>query len=205
MNTTRPVITAPADRATTPGTTTMKITTDRSTATTEQADLKGILDTVEQGGGILIVSGCLAGINCRYDGGNCLNESVRKLVDEGKAITVCPEQLGDLPIPRIPSEIVGGDGRDVLAGNAKVMTKTGEDVTRFFVAGAETALNMATGAHVLMAVLKARSPSCGYGAIYDGSFTGGTREGKGIAAAMLENAGITVINEETWRRLSYNQ
>lgn len=202
MNTIHPVIIPPADMATTPGDATIKAITDQTNATAEHTDLKGILDTVKRGGGTLVVSGCLAGINCRYNCGNCLNESIKKLVDEGKAITVCPEQLGGLPTPRTPSEIVGGDGKDVLAGNANVMTKTGEDVTRFFVAGAEAALNMATGAHALMAILKAKSPSCGFGTIYDGTFTGGTREGRGIAATMFENAGIKVINEETWNRLS---
>ena len=146
----------------------------------------------------ILVSSCLAGINCRYNCGNCLNDDIKKLVDDGKAIPVCPETLGGLSTPRPPAEIPGGDGGDVLTGTAKVINKQGEDVSKFFINGAELALNTAIGAHVILAVLKSKSPSCGVGKIYDGTFTGGLKKGDGIAATKLREAGIKVISDEQW-------
>gem|GEM_PF-71942 len=149
--------------------------------------------------GKILVSACLAGMNCRYDAGNCSYDDLRKLVDDGKAIPVCPEQLGGLSTPRTPAEIVGGDGKEVLQGNSRVLNKLGVDVSDQFIRGAELALEMAVGSHVILAVLKSKSPSCGVGKIYDGTFSGGTKQGDGIAATKLRNAGIAVFSEEEWK------
>ena len=85
---------------------------------------------------MILISGCLCGVNCKYNGENNLNENILKLLKEGRAVIACPEQLGGLKTPRIPSEIVGGTGKDVLEGKAKVLGKDGTDVTKEFLKGA---------------------------------------------------------------------
>ena len=132
------------------------------------------------------VSACLAGQRCRYDGGS--SPSGESFAD---CIFVCPECLGGLPTPREPAEIVGGDGRDVLNGRARVMDRQGRDVTAAFVQGAEKALAEMQKCGVTHAVLKGKSPSCGTAVIYDGSFKGTMRKGKGVFAELLERNGIT--------------
>jgi uncharacterized protein YbbK (DUF523 family) len=91
-----------------------------------------------------LISACLVGINCRYDGTNCLNEKGRKLVAREALIPVCPEQLGGLGTPREPMRILGGGGSDVLNGTAKVVNARGEDVTVHLVKGAEEIAKIAT-------------------------------------------------------------
>jgi uncharacterized protein YbbK (DUF523 family) len=145
---------------------------------------------------VIIVSACLAGINCKYNGGNNLDERIKKLVKEGKAIPVCPEQLGGCPTPRPAAEISGGTGADVLDGKCSVIRKNGEDVTRGFLKGAEETLRIARTAGAREAILKARSPSCGSGTIYDGTFSGRTAEGNGVTAELLLRNGIRVLTEE---------
>lgn len=140
----------------------------------------------------VLVSACLAGVRCRYDGDGCPDEAVMDLVRRGRALPVCPEQLGGLPTPREPAEITGGDGHDVIAGRARVVARDGRDVTDAFLRGARETVRLAEMAGARRAVLKARSPSCGAGSIYDGTFTGGTRYGDGVAAALLKQAGIAV-------------
>ncbi|MBP3208323.1 MAG: DUF523 domain-containing protein [Oscillospiraceae bacterium] len=135
---------------------------------------------------MILVSACLAGIPCRYDGGSNLVPEIRQLVAEGKAVTVCPEVLGGLPTPRIPSERRGD----------KVINKAGEDVTEAFLSGAEKAFEIAREHDCKTAVLKARSPSCGHGCIYNGSFNGTLVQGNGVAAQMLLKNGIRVQTEE---------
>jgi uncharacterized protein YbbK (DUF523 family) len=137
----------------------------------------------------------LAGIDCRYDGKNNLNKSILKLVKEGKAVPVCPEQLGGLTTPREPAESVGGRGIDVLDGKARVMTKSGKDVTHNFIKGAEQSLRIAKLVDAKEAILKSKSPSCGCGQVYDGSFTGKLVEGDGVTAALLKKHGLSVLNE----------
>ena len=134
-----------------------------------------------------LISQCLAGAPCRYDGRDNLVPSLRDLVERGEAVAVCPEVLGGLPTPRVPSEIQS-DGR--------VRTKNGEDVTEAFVLGAERAMEICRAHGCTVAVLKARSPSCGVGRVYDGSFTGTLCPGSGVFARMLENAGVRVLTEE---------
>ncbi|SDH12264.1 DUF523 domain-containing protein [Halanaerobium congolense] len=135
-----------------------------------------------------IVSSCLAGINCRYDGGNNLNEKVIKLVKEGKAIPVCPEMLGGLKIPRVPAEIVKNED-----GKRKVINKNGEDVTTEFIKGAMKTVAIAKILEADKAVMKKNSPSCGYGKIYDGTFSNSLVEGNGITIELLIENGVEII------------
>ena len=133
-----------------------------------------------------LVSACLVGINCKYDGGNNYNEKVLELVKTGKAIPVCPEQLGGLTTPRKPSEIV----------NDKVVMNNGEDVTSNFKRGAEEVLELCKKLNVTKVILKSGSPSCGCGTIYDGTFTGTKVPGNGITTSLLLKNGIEVITEK---------
>ena len=135
---------------------------------------------------MIIVSACLVGINCRYDGGNNTDQKVIELINKGIAIPVCPEQLGGLTTPRIPAEIIGN----------KVINKNGEDVTGYFEKGARETLQITKLANCQKAILKQNSPSCGYGKIYDGTHTGKIIAGKGITAKLLEDNGIKIITEE---------
>ena len=140
---------------------------------------------------MLIVSKCLTGECCRYDGKSKPDPEIVKLVLSGEALAVCPEQLGGLPTPRVPAELTG-TGEAVLKGLAKAMTRDGRDVTAEFIKGAETTLALALGAGAEKAILKAKSPSCGSGLIYDGTFTGTLREGSGVTAALLIENGVDV-------------
>jgi uncharacterized protein YbbK (DUF523 family) len=153
-------------------------------------------DAPEVRPGLVLVSACLAGCECRFDGSSNQTSEVARLVAEGRAVQVCPEEDGGLPTPRAPAEIVGGDGHDVLAGRATVITSDGRDVTAAYVAGAERALESARAAGATKAILKARSPSCGKGAIYDGSFTRTPIVGDGVTAALLSANGIEVVTEK---------
>ena len=144
-----------------------------------------------------IVSACLLGIKTRYDGGCSCNEKLLKLAGEGKAIPVCPEQLAGCPTPRDPCEIAGSDGGDVLDGRCVVISRNGADMTEKFIKGAEETLKIAKVCGVKKAILKARSPSCGTGQIYDGTFSGKTVPGNGVTAELLIRNGIEVYSEET--------
>lgn len=136
----------------------------------------------------ILVSACLLGINCRYDGKEKPNAEVLKLLEgEGvQLIPVCPEQLGGLPTPRVPSEV---------NSKRQVFTKDGRDVTQEYQRGAQAALKLAELYGCKTAILKERSPSCGAGTIYDGSFTGTLTVGNGAAAELLLKHGIRVIGE----------
>ena len=144
----------------------------------------------------MLVSACLAGRACRFDGSANPDDEVARLVAEGRAVLVCPEVDGGLGTPRPAAEIAGGDGADVLAGKARVVTSAGLDVTDAYVAGARRALAAAQEAGARVAVLKSRSPSCGKGTIYDGSFSRSARSGDGVTAALLTEPGIDVVTEE---------
>ncbi len=139
-----------------------------------------------------IVSACLAGAACRYDGRAKPDADIVSAVQRGEMVAMCAEVLGDLPTPRPAAEIVGGDGSAVLDGTARVMTITGDDVTAEFVAGAERVADAAVALGATHAILQDRSPSCGCGRIYDGSFSGTLIEGDGVAAASLMRRGITI-------------
>jgi uncharacterized protein YbbK (DUF523 family) len=144
----------------------------------------------------VLVSACLAGRACRFDGSSNPDDFVTRLVASGRAVLVCPEVDGGLRTPRPPAEIIGGSGDDVLAGRARVVTSGGTDVTDAYIAGARRALAMAERSGAKSAVLKARSPSCGRGEIYDGTFSGKTAPGDGVTAALLRAHGIDVLSDE---------
>lgn len=144
---------------------------------------------------MIIVSACLCGINCRYSGDGKVNEEVLKLFREGKAIPVCPEQLGGLETPRPPAEIVIGTARDILNGNGRVLNKSGLDVTENFVRGAYETLKIAKEVGCNKAILKAKSPSCGCGRVYNGEFNGTLTDGNGVTAELLIENGIEVTTK----------
>ena len=133
-----------------------------------------------------VVSACLLGTKCRFDGACKTNDKVMKLVGKEILIPVCPEQLGGLPTPREPAEQRGG----------KVFTISGRDVTENFQRGAEQVLQLANLLGVRHAILKQKSPSCGCGEIYNGNFSGTTISGDGVTTALLKQNGIKVISEE---------
>jgi uncharacterized protein YbbK (DUF523 family) len=144
-----------------------------------------------------VVSACLMGCECRYDQKDNWVADIEQLVKDGNAIPVCPEQLGGLPTPRNPAEIVGGDGFDVLDGTAKVIDNQGNDVTEQFLQGARQALRIAQSVGATEAVLKERSPSCGSHMVYDGTFSKTKRKGVGVTAALFIRNGISVRSEES--------
>ncbi len=150
----------------------------------------------KQVSGLIIVSACLAGINCRYDGKSSEDPWVIELVGEGKAVPVCPEQLGGLESPRPPAEICGGTGADVLDGKCRVKREDGTDVTDAFVKGSFETLKEARDCKAKLAVFRSKSPSCGMGKVYDGSFSNNTIKGNGVAAELLLRNGIRVITEK---------
>ncbi|MEU8953057.1 DUF523 domain-containing protein [Streptomyces sp. NPDC048518] len=140
----------------------------------------------------VLVSACLRGVPCRYDGRDKASPELDEAVAGRAVVSFCPEAAGGLPTPRRPAELVGGDGHDVLDGTARVVDDTGRDVTAQFVAGARRALAAARHAGCTEALLMPRSPSCGRGTVYDGSFEGELVAGDGVTAALFERHGITV-------------
>ena len=134
----------------------------------------------------IMVSACLAGENCKYNGGNNRNEKVLKLMAENEAILVCPEQMGGLPMPRVPSEIRHGI----------VTAKDGRVVDAEFRAGARKCLETALQEQPDLIVLQSRSPSCGVKQRYDGSFTGKLVDGSGVTAELLMENGFRCIDVE---------
>ena len=136
-----------------------------------------------------VVSACLAGVNCTYGGTHRRVPEIADLVASGKALPLCPEQLGGLSTPRIPAHIKGGDGGDVLKGEAFVLTKDGVDVTEAYLRGAQEALKLTRLVGAMKAITKDRSPSCGCGHVWcDDELI----KGKGIMAALFEKEGIEV-------------
>ena len=133
----------------------------------------------------IIVSNCLLGMECRYKGDSCRSEAVCALRDRAVLIGVCPEQMGGLSTPRNPAERVGD----------RVISSVGDDVTAEYKKGAEGALLLAKMNGATLAILKAKSPSCGKGLIYDGTFTGTRIPGDGVAAALLRAADIRIFDE----------
>ena len=136
----------------------------------------------------VLISACLLGVNCRYDGGNCRVS----IPNDWALVPFCPEMAGGLGVPRYPAEITGGDGNDVLAGRARVINSLGKDVTEEYIAGAQAALAICRKEGVTRAILKSRSPSCGLSQIYDGSHQNVLRPGPGVCAALLGQHGIKV-------------
>jgi uncharacterized protein YbbK (DUF523 family) len=145
----------------------------------------------------ILVSRCLLGHRVRYDGGvHGPFDLLQRWQAEGRVVALCPEVAGGLPTPRPAAEIPSGQGAQVLDGLLPVLTSDGEDVTAAFVAGAEQALALVRQHGIRLALLKARSPSCGNRENYDGSFNGVKVVGEGVTAAALRRAGVLVFSEE---------
>ena len=145
-----------------------------------------------------LISACLCGVNCKYSGKNNLNEDCLRLLEQEEAILICPEQMGGLPTPRDPAEIIGSVEDILQGGNSKIITNNGFDVTGAFVKGAKEVLEIAKSSGVMAAILKEGSPSCGCNYIYDGNFNNTKIEGEGITCKILRNAGIEVISDEEY-------
>lgn len=145
---------------------------------------------------IILVSSCLLGECCKYNGGNNKNSKVVEYLKNNHILPVCPEVLGGLPIPRPPAEIIGGDGFSVLEGKARVVNSEGIDVTTEFLIGANKTLMQCIENKCKMAILKANSPSCSSKKIYDGSFTSKKICGVGVTSALLLNNNIEIYSEE---------
>jgi len=139
----------------------------------------------------LLISACLLGENCKYSGGNNYSPAAAALAERFELVPVCPERMGGLPTPRVPAERVGD----------KVLTRDGADVTEAYRRGAEQALETALANGVRRAVFQERSPSCGCGAVYDGTFTGTLVPGEGVAAELLRKHGIEVTGGSRLDRL----
>lgn len=133
----------------------------------------------------IAISSCLLGINCKYNGKSNYNEDIIKLKEKYEIVPICPEVLGGLPTPRIPSEII----------NNKVVNQEGIDVTFEYVTGANKALQILKENNIKIAILKAKSPSCGKGEIYDGTFSHTIIEGNGITTKLFIENDILVLNE----------
>lgn len=134
----------------------------------------------------ILISACLAGINCKYNGGNNENSKIITLIKNGNAILVCPEQLGGLTTPRVSAERL----------EDKVVTKDERDVTEEYNRGADEVLKLAQKLNIKKAILKSRSPSCGKGKIYDGTFSHTLIDNDGVTAELLRKNGIKVFTEE---------
>lgn len=148
-----------------------------------------------------LVSACLVGIKCNYKGEDKLNQKLFEEFRGGYLYPVCPEVLGGQPIPRPPAETKYGTGLDVLSGRVHVVNPDGSDITKEFVKGAFEVLRIAKIVGAKEAILKARSPSCGCGKIYDGSFSGKLIDGDGVTTALLKKNGIKVITDEDYKLL----
>lgn len=133
----------------------------------------------------ILVSACLMGVSCRYNAQGAAMERLDELMERHTLIPVCPEQLGGLPTPREPCERRGG----------RIYSKSGEDQTQRYEWGADEALRLARLYGCSCAILKERSPSCGHGKLYDGTFTGTLTAGNGVCAEKLAAAGVTVLGE----------
>lgn len=146
----------------------------------------------------VLISACLLGERVRYDGSSrpVAHPLLEQWQQEGRLVAVCPETLGGLLVPRPAAEIEAGfDGRDIFHETGKVTTRQGHNVSQYFVRGARKALKLAEDEQVVAAILKANSPSCGNEQIYSGAFSKQLRDGQGVTAAALTEAGIQVFNE----------
>lgn len=137
----------------------------------------------------IIVSACLLGRPCKYNGSDNYDKAVADLAEKHNLIPVCPEMLGGLPCPRTPCEIAG----------ESVLAKDGTDCTREYQLGAQKALQIALDAQADLCVVQPRSPSCGCGRIYDGSFSGKLIEGDGVFVRLLKRNSLQVISSESLR------
>ncbi|OMH25899.1 DUF523 domain-containing protein [Motiliproteus sp. MSK22-1] len=147
---------------------------------------------------LILISSCLLGQPVRYDGKGARSRHplILRWLAEQRLVPLCPEMSGGLPTPRPAAEISGGQGEQVLNGSASVISTNQQDFSREFVAGAELALKKCQKQNIKLAILKARSPSCGSQSTYDGNFSGQLVSGQGVTSALLRSHGIKVYDEE---------
>ncbi len=143
-----------------------------------------------------VVSACLLGENCKYNGDSNRNGNVISFLNGIEYVSVCPEILAGMGVPREQTEITEGDGNSVLEERGKVRSVSGNDITDKFILGAKRALDVTLKNGCKLAILKARSPSCGSGVIYNGKFDGGKKKGDGVFCALLKKYGIYILTEE---------
>lgn len=149
-----------------------------------------------------IVSACLLGVKCNFEGNHSLNSALMADFVKGELFPVCPEVLGGLSVPRSPSEIVEGDGLDVIEGKAKVVNSAGVDVTNKFLKGAYETLRIAQAIGAKEAFFAEKSPSCGSNLIFDGTFSNRLIQGNGVTTALLKKNGIKVISKKSTQKKS---
>ncbi|WHI44486.1 DUF523 domain-containing protein [Microbulbifer sp. JMSA004] len=151
----------------------------------------------------ILVSSCLLGCAVRYNGSHVEvhNNHFDWIIETQEIVPLCPEVVAGLPVPRVPAEISGGRGVEVLAGSAKVLGINNEDLTEQFIRGAKRALQLCLQHNIKYAVLTENSPSCGSDYIYDGSFSGAKIVGSGVVSALLKREGIQVFNQNIVGRL----
>ncbi|MBW2631191.1 MAG: DUF523 domain-containing protein [Deltaproteobacteria bacterium] len=142
---------------------------------------------------MIIVSACLLGLNCRYDGESRPDEDLLSSASRKLFVPICPEQLGGLPTPRAPSEIIGGDGLDVLEGRSRILSASGNDVTDCFLRGANEVMRLVELMEISTAIMKEKSPSCGVCCIKRND---SVTQGSGVTSALLAKRGIRVISSD---------
>jgi len=142
---------------------------------------------------MIIVSACLIGIQCRYDGGTSLDETILPILSQDGYVPLCPEQLGGLSTPRLPSQIVTGSGEEVLNGTSHIIDAEGRDVTEHFLRGAREVARIARLMKIDTALMKEYSPSCGVLSIKRNDVA---VRGMGVTSALLASMGVTVISSE---------
>lgn len=158
---------------------------------------------------LYLISACLLGIPCRYDGQHCLHPALKELYDNGQAVAVCPECLGGLETPRSPCEIQGTKVQQIIPLEEQaqslqnilpqVLSSNGVDCSAAYQLGAVRSLELALQHGIKIAILKDKSPSCGSTCIYDGSFSGKRIAGAGITSTLLRKHGIDVYSEENFK------
>ena len=151
---------------------------------------------------MILISACLLGVNCKYNGKNNFNKELNDILEDinikNKLKAICPEVAGGLSTPRAPSEIINGDGQNILNKNNKalVINNNGVDVTEYFVRGVKNVWYEIEEKNIDFAILKSRSPSCGSSQIYSGDFSGTLKKGEGVMSAFLRQHGIEVYSEK---------
>ncbi|MBC8273494.1 MAG: DUF523 domain-containing protein [Chloroflexi bacterium] len=143
-----------------------------------------------------LISACLLGMRCNWSGNDNKNDRAIEVSKVETLIPVCPEQLGGLATPRAPQEIQGGTGEDVLDNACRVLNKNGEDVTTEFIRGAEETLEIVRQLNIKEFIARSRSPSCGCGRVYDGTFRDRLIDGDGVTTALLRRSGIRITPEK---------
>ncbi|MBC8214653.1 MAG: DUF523 domain-containing protein [Candidatus Marinimicrobia bacterium] len=141
----------------------------------------------------MLISACLLGENCRYYGNNCGKQNLINANVEW--IPICPEIEGKLETPRPPSELQG-TAEDILLGKSNIVNSKREDVTKHYIDGAKICLEISQQENIYLAILKSRSPSCGLGKVYDGSFSNNLKDGDGVFAYLCKQNGIKVISSD---------